>query len=113
MSCAREFLAPAIAGDMVALHRRVRAGRRLRCGLRIKTRARKDGDDYVINGSKMWITNSLQADWMCLLANTSDGRRAQNKSLIIVPMDTKGCQVGAKDSQNRHERFGHRPDLLR
>ena len=36
----------------------------------IKTHAVKDGDDYVINGSKMWITNGTQADWMCMLANT-------------------------------------------
>ncbi|MDE2000869.1 MAG: acyl-CoA/acyl-ACP dehydrogenase, partial [Burkholderiales bacterium] len=49
-----------------------------------------DGDDYVINGSKMWITNGMQADWCCLLANTSDGPVHSNKSLIIVPMDAKG-----------------------
>ena len=42
----------------------------------IRTTARTDGDDYVINGGKMWITNGVQADWMCLLANTSDGPRA-------------------------------------
>ena len=41
----------------------------------IKTTARKDGDDYVINGGKMWTTNGTQADWMCLLANTGDGAR--------------------------------------
>ena len=39
----------------------------------IKTTARKDGGDYVINGGKMWITNGPQADWMCLLANTGEG----------------------------------------
>ena len=51
----------------------------------------KKGGDWIINGQKMWITNSLQADWMCLLANTSDGGKAhENKSLIIVPMDTPG-----------------------
>jgi citronellyl-CoA dehydrogenase len=44
----------------------------------------------VINGSKMWITNSLQADWMCLLANTSEGAPHKTKTLICVPMDSKG-----------------------
>ena len=44
----------------------------------------------------MWITNSLQADWMCLLANTSDDPAHRNKSLIIVPMNTKGVSVGKK-----------------
>ena len=68
----REFLAPAVGG------------------------ARKDGSDYVINGSKMWITNSLQADWICLLANTSEGKPHQNKSLIIVPMKTPGITIEKK-----------------
>ncbi len=36
----------------------------------LKTHARKDGTDYVINGSKMWITNSPSADFIRLLANT-------------------------------------------
>jgi citronellyl-CoA dehydrogenase len=56
----------------------------------IKTTARKDGDDYVINGTKMWITNSTQADFFCLLANTSDGKPHLNKSLIVVPTKTQG-----------------------
>ena len=90
-----EFLAPAIAGDMVGC-----VGVSEASGgsdvASIKTTARKDGGDYVINGSKMWITNSLQADWMCLLANTSDGSPHKNKTLIMVPMKTKGVSVGKK-----------------
>ncbi|MDR3481878.1 MAG: acyl-CoA dehydrogenase family protein [Burkholderiaceae bacterium] len=91
----REFLAPAIAGDMVACVgvSEASAGSDVAS---IKTTARKDGGDYVINGSKMWITNSLQADWMCLLANTSDGQPHKNKTLIVVPMKTKGISVGKK-----------------
>ena len=91
-----QFLAPAISGDMVACVgvSEPSAGSDV---ANIKTTARKDGDDYIINGSKMWITNSLQADWMCLLANTSsDGSRYTNKSLIIVPMNAKGVSVGKK-----------------
>ena len=38
----------------------------------IRTRAVRDGDDWVINGRKLWITNGTQADWLCLLARTSD-----------------------------------------
>ena len=41
----------------------------------------------------MWITNGSQADWMCLLANTSEGAPHANKSLICLPMDTPGVQV--------------------
>jgi citronellyl-CoA dehydrogenase len=92
----QQFLAPAITGDMVACVgvSEPSAGSDV---ANIKTTARKDGDDYIINGSKMWITNSLQADWMCLLANTSnEGSRYGNKSLIILPMKTKGVSVGKK-----------------
>lgn len=85
----REFLTPAIAGDMVACVgvSEASAGSDV---ANIKSTARKDGDDYVITGSKMWITNSTQADYMCMLANTSDGHKHQNKSLIVVPMDSAG-----------------------
>ena len=95
----REFLAPAISGEMVACVgvSEPSAGSDVAA---IKTTARKDGDDYVINGSKMWITNSLQAHWMCLLANTSDtsagGSAHKNKSLVIVPMDTPGITKAPK-----------------
>lgn len=91
----REFLMPAITGDMVGCIgvSEVSGGSDVAA---IKTTARKDGGDYVINGSKMWITSSLQADWMCLLANTSDGAVHKNKTLIMVPMKTKGISVGKK-----------------
>jgi citronellyl-CoA dehydrogenase len=85
----REFLAPAIAGDHVACVGVSEPGAGSDVAS-IRTTARKDGGDYVINGSKMWITNSLQADWMCLLANTGEGPSHRNKSLVIVPMKTKG-----------------------
>jgi citronellyl-CoA dehydrogenase len=91
----KEFLAPAIAGDMVACVgvSEPGAGSDV-AGLR--TAARKDGGDYVINGGKMWITNGTQADWMCCLANTSEGSPHKNKSLIIVPMKTKGVTIERK-----------------
>ncbi len=84
-----EFLAPAIAGDMVGCIGVSEPGGGSDVAA-CKTTARIDGDDYVINGSKMWITNGLKADWCCLLANTSDGKVHQNKSLIMVPMNLKG-----------------------
>ena len=64
-------------------------------------------DDLVINGSKMWITNGAQADWICLLANTSDGAPHRNKSLICVPMDTPGV-TGARKIEKMGERKGER-----
>jgi len=56
----------------------------------IRTRAVPDGDDYLISGSKMWITSATQADFLCLLANTSEGSSHRNKSLIVVPTDLPG-----------------------
>lgn len=56
----------------------------------VKTTAVKKGGDYIINGGKMWITNGAQADWMCLLANTSEGPAHKNKSLICLPMNLPG-----------------------
>ena len=44
----------------------------------------------------MWITNGTQADWICLLANTGDGPAHRNKSLIFVPMKSKGVQIARK-----------------
>ena len=91
----REFLAPAIRGEHVACIGVSEPGAGSDVAS-IKTTARKAGGDYVINGAKMWITNSLQADWMCLLANTSEGSGHKNKSLIIVPMDTPGITKAKK-----------------
>ena len=71
----------------------------------LKTRARRDGDDYVISGSKMWITNGTQADWICLLCNTSDGPVHKNKSLIIVPLREGGKRARGVEVQ-KIKKFG-------
>jgi citronellyl-CoA dehydrogenase len=91
----REFLAPAISGEVVGCIGVSEPGAGSDVAA-IKTNAKKDGDDYVINGAKMWITNSLQADWMCVLANTSEGPAHKNKSLIMVPMNTPGVTRAKK-----------------
>ncbi|MEZ6186893.1 MAG: acyl-CoA dehydrogenase family protein [Planctomycetota bacterium] len=90
-----EFLRPAIAGDTVGCVgvSEVQAGSDVAA---IETVARKDGDDYVIHGGKMWITNGTQADWMCTLVNTGDGPVHQNKSLVIVPLDLPGVERAKK-----------------
>ena len=84
-----EFLVPAIRGELVACLGVSEVGGGSDVAS-IKTTAHKDGDDYVINGGKMWTTNGTQADFCCLLANTSEGAPHRNKSLIIVPMNTPG-----------------------
>ncbi|MEW6466353.1 MAG: acyl-CoA dehydrogenase family protein [Pseudomonadota bacterium] len=92
----REFLVPAIAGEMVTSIAVSEAGAGSDVAS-IKTSARRSGDDYVINGSKMWISNSTQADWLCVLCNTgSEGAPHRNKSLIVVPTRTPGVRVGPR-----------------
>jgi citronellyl-CoA dehydrogenase len=85
----KEFLAPSIAGDLVGCLGVSEPGGGSDVAA-VKTNAKSDGGDYVINGAKMWITNGMQADWCCLLANTSDGPPHKNKSLIVVPMNSPG-----------------------
>jgi citronellyl-CoA dehydrogenase len=90
-----EFLAPAIRGEYVGCLGVSEVGGGSDVAA-IRTYARRDGGDYVINGGKMWTTNGTQADFCCLLANTSDGPAHRNKSLIIVPMKARGVQVARK-----------------
>ena len=89
-----EFLRPSISGDYVACLgvSEPSAGSDVAA---IKTNAIKEGSDYVINGSKMWITNGTQADWMCMLANTDPNAKNKhfNKSLICVPLKKDGKRV--------------------
>ena len=91
----REFLAPAITGEMVACIGVSEVGSGSDVAS-LKTAARSDGDDYIINGGKMWTTNGTQADFCVVLANTSEGAVHRNKSLIVVPMQTPGVEVARK-----------------
>ncbi|KAG9355449.1 hypothetical protein JZ751_000287 [Albula glossodonta] len=91
----KEFLVPTIMGDKVSCLgvSEVGAGSDVAS---IMTKAVRKGDEYVINGGKMWTTNGTQADWMCLLANTSDGPPHKNKSLICLPMSLPGIHITRK-----------------
>lgn len=90
-----KFLAPALRGEMV-------------CGVAvtepdagsdvagIKTRAVRDGDEWVINGSKIYITSGLQADWLCVLIRTSDEGGYEGMSQVIVETKTPGFDASKK-----------------
>jgi alkylation response protein AidB-like acyl-CoA dehydrogenase len=85
----QEWLVPAIKGDKI-----------LCLGITepdagsdvagIKTRAVRDGDDYVINGSKTYITNGHRADVIVLVTKTDDSKGYDGHTLFLVPMDTPG-----------------------
>jgi citronellyl-CoA dehydrogenase len=89
------FLAPAIRGEAVTSIAVTEpdAGSDV---AGIRTRAVRDGDEWVINGAKLFITNGTQADWLCLLARTSDEPGARGMSLIVVPTDLEGVAVSRK-----------------
>jgi citronellyl-CoA dehydrogenase len=89
------YLAPAVRGDMVTSIAVTEpdAGSDVAA---LRTRAVRDGDEWVINGTKLYITNGTQADWLCLLARTSDEGGFRGMSQIIVPTDVDGFSVSRK-----------------
>lgn len=89
------FLAPAIAGEVVVSIAVTEpdAGSDV---AGITTRAVVDGDEWVIDGSKLYITNGVQADWLCLLVRTAGDAGYSGMSQIIVPTATPGVAVSRK-----------------
>ena len=90
-----EFLSPAITGDYIAALAVSETGGGSDVAA-LKTFARKDGDDYIVDGEKMWITNAKQADFFCTLVNTSNESPHKNKSLILIPATATGLTIGDK-----------------
>jgi acyl-CoA dehydrogenase len=63
----------------------------------IRTQAKKVGTEYVLNGSKMWITNGSVADWYFVLAYTDPSLKHKGMSGFVVPAQTPGITVGKKE----------------
>jgi citronellyl-CoA dehydrogenase len=89
------YLKSAIAGDLVGAIAvtEPEAGSDVAA---LQTTAKKDGNEFVINGSKMYITNGTQADFFTLLARSSDEPGYHSFSLLVVPSDLPGVTVGRK-----------------
>jgi citronellyl-CoA dehydrogenase len=90
----KEFLEPAIKGEKIAA-----LGISEPSGgsdvAAIKTTARRDGDDYIINGQKLWITNGTRADFITMAVRTG-GPGFGGITLLVFPTDTKGFHIGKK-----------------
>jgi citronellyl-CoA dehydrogenase len=84
-----KYLVPAIRGEQVAAIAVTEPGAGSDVA-GIRTRAVRDGDHWVINGSKIFITNTANADWLCLLAVTDPDAGYRGYTQIIVPTDTPG-----------------------
>ncbi|MGH7280365.1 MAG: acyl-CoA dehydrogenase family protein [Polyangiaceae bacterium] len=90
-----EFLTPAIKGEKIAALgvSEPNAGSDV---AGIQTWAKKDGDDYIINGAKTYITNGCRADFVTLLVKTNPEQGAHGCSFFLVPTKTKGFSVSKK-----------------
>jgi citronellyl-CoA dehydrogenase len=91
----KTYLKAAIAGDMVGAIAVTEPGAGSDVAA-IQATAKKDAGDYIINGSKMYITNGTQADFYTLLARTSDEPGYSSFSLFVVPSDLPGVTVSRK-----------------
>jgi citronellyl-CoA dehydrogenase len=89
-----EFLKPAIAGEKIGALGITEPGAGSDVAA-IRTTARKEGGDYVINGSKTFITNGARADFVTVAARTG-GEGFTGISLIVLPTDVKGFSVTRK-----------------
>ncbi|MDH3199697.1 MAG: acyl-CoA dehydrogenase family protein [Myxococcales bacterium] len=90
-----EFLAPAIRGERIAAIGVTEPGAGSDvAGLR--TTARLVGDEYVINGSKTYITNGTRADFVTLMVKTDTEAGHNGISIILCPTDVKGFSVSKK-----------------
>jgi citronellyl-CoA dehydrogenase len=90
----REFVTPAIKGERIGALGITEPG----CGsdvAAIRTTARRDGDDFVVNGAKTFITNGARADFITLAVRTG-GEGHTGISLLVFPTDTKGFSVTRK-----------------
>jgi citronellyl-CoA dehydrogenase len=92
----QQYLVPAIAGETVSAIAVTEpdAGSDVSG---VKTRAVRDGDDWVIDGSKIYITNAANADWLCLLAVTDPDAGYGGFSQIVVPTELPGVRYDLLD----------------
>ncbi|MBN2551032.1 MAG: acyl-CoA dehydrogenase family protein [Anaerolineales bacterium] len=65
----------------------------------ITTHAERQGDDWVINGAKMWCTNGSVADYIIIVVRTDPRGGSRSLSMIIVPTDTPGLHVAPTEKK--------------
>lgn len=94
----KEFLEPALRGDKIAALGVSEPGAGSDVSA-LRTTARSEGGDYVINGSKTYITNGTRADFVTLLVKTNPEAGHHGVSIILFPTDTPGFSVSRKLSK--------------
>jgi citronellyl-CoA dehydrogenase len=91
-----QFLAPALRGEQVSAIAVTEPGAGSDVA-GIKTRAVRDGDSFVVSGSKTYITNASTADWLCVLAVTDPSAGYKGYSQIVVPANAPGVRYDLLD----------------
>ncbi len=89
----RRWLPAALAGQQVGCWAYAEPGAGADVS-RVRTRARRDGDDYVLDGAKLYITNAPIADFVVVVASTAPELGLKGMSVFYVPTDTPGLMVG-------------------
>ncbi len=90
-----EFLRPALTGEKIAAIGVSEPGAGSDVA-GITTNAKRDGDDYIVNGQKTFITNGTRADFITLLAKTDPTTGSHGCSFFLFPTKTKGFKVAGK-----------------
>lgn len=89
----RRFLAPMLRGEKIGCWAYAEAGAGADVST-VATRARREGEEYVLDGAKLYITNSPFADVMVVVASSAPGQGMKGLSLFIVERGTPGLAVG-------------------
>ncbi|AMO23884.1 acyl-CoA dehydrogenase family protein [Ramlibacter solisilvae] len=92
----REIIPPVLRGERIAALAITEPG----CGsdvASLRTRARLDGAEWVIDGEKVFITSGMRADWITMAVRTGEAKGASGISMIVVPGDAAGLSRTALD----------------
>ena len=92
----QEIIPPVLRGERIAALAITEPG----CGsdvAALRTTARRDGGDWVIDGEKVFITSGLRADWITMAVRTGQAKGALGLSMIVVPGDARGLSRSALD----------------
>ena len=106
----REVVPPVLAGERISALAITEPGGGSDVA-QLRTTARREGDEYVVNGEKIFITSGMRADWITLAVRTGESKGASGISLLLVPGDSAGLSRARLDkmgwlcSDTAHLRF--------
>jgi acyl-CoA dehydrogenase len=97
----REVIPPVLRGEKIAALAITEPGGGSDVAA-VRTTARREGGDYVIDGEKTFITSGMRADWITMAVRTGESKGASGISMVVVPGDAKGLARSALDKMGWH-----------